>query len=215
MNLNEVETTMLTLVAEGARSVGDLEHVIETRGLRDWLRLGGSTVHYVLGMLEKQGLVTRQGEGSAALYDISEAGRGVLHTSITDLLHQPNRFGSGFALGLANLNALKPVQVYRALRHYRANLAEQLLLAERLWAIQQSTPSVPDQTRALYTHGIAMMRAELSWLEGFIADWRARYPAVEHDAATDTQEGRSAPTQVHSATVNKAKQMQRIPRQGK
>lgn len=215
MTLNDVETTMLTLIAEGARSAADIERLIETRGLHDWLRLGTASVYYVLGMLEKQQLITRRGEGSEAVYEISEAGRGVLHTSITDLLHQPTGFGSGFALGLANLNALKPAQVYRALRHYRANLQEQLVLAERLWAFQQAAPTVLDQTRALYTHGIAMMRAELDWLETFIADWRERYPAVDQEAATDSQESHAAPTQIHSPTVNKAKQMQRIPRRTK
>jgi DNA-binding PadR family transcriptional regulator len=211
MTLNDVETTILTLIGEGQRSASEIEQIIETRGLHDWLRLGTASVYYVLGMLEKQQLVARRGE----VYEITEAGRGVLHTSITDLLRQPNSFGSGFALGLANLNALKPAQVYRALRHYQANLNEQLLLAERLWGIQQTAPAVPDQTRALYTHGIAMMRAELNWLDTFINDWRERYPAVEREAASDTQESHSAPTQIHSPTVNKAKQMQRIPRRPK
>jgi DNA-binding PadR family transcriptional regulator len=215
MTLNDVETTILSLMSEGQRSAAEIEQLIEARGLRDWLRLGAASVYYVLGMLEKQQLIVRHGDGESAIYEITEAGRGVLHTSINDLLRQPNSFGSGFALGLANLNVLKPAQAYRALRHYRANLHEQMLLAERLWAIQQNAPTVLDQTRALYTHGIAMMRAELDWLEGFIADWRERYPAVEHEAASDTQEGRSAPTQVHNPTVNKAKQIQRIPRKPK
>src|SRR5687767_13821577 len=113
--LTEAELTILGLVAEGMRDVQEIKGVIDERELRDWLNVGTASVDYILNKLERQGLLmshTIRGADGARLmaYQISEAGRGVLQTAITDLLQHPRSLGTGFELGLANLNVLKPGQ---------------------------------------------------------------------------------------------------------
>jgi DNA-binding PadR family transcriptional regulator len=210
--LSELELTILALVAEGPRYGNEVERVIEERGLREWLLVGSSSAYYVLGKLEKQELLkTEAGEAGKLFYELTEAGRGVLQTAIADLLEQPRPLGSGVELGLANLHVLKPVQVYQAIVKRRAAQGQKLLAAEQQWERHQQEGRITDQQQALYTHGIAVMRAEQEWLDLFIDEWRQRYPAVETETTSDED---SKPTQIHrrTAPLNPAKLVQRVQR---
>lgn len=210
--LSELELTILALVAEGPRYGAEVERVIDERGLREWLLVGSSSAYYVLGKLEKQELLTSTaGNGDQMVYELTEAGRGVLQTAIDDLLEQPRPLGSGVELGLANLHVLKPAQVYQALIKRRAAQGQKLLAVEQTWERHQQEGQVADQQHALYTHGIVVMRAELEWLEAFIDEWRRRYPAVESEVAPQED---SKPTQIHrrTAPLDPAKLVQRVQR---
>jgi DNA-binding PadR family transcriptional regulator len=225
--LNDIELTILSLVSEGSRYGSEIEQLIELRGMREWLTVGSSSIYYILGRLEQQELLTsahRNGETEQArtVYQITDAGRGVAQTAVADLLCQPRTLGEGFALGLANSGILKPAQVYNALVQHHDRLTQQLHAAQEDWERRQSeaaapegTP-LPDGTRALYSHGIALMQAELGWLNGFIDDWRTRYPNVEQDEthAASADGAADAPTRLHSPTANldQGKQIQRIHR---
>jgi hypothetical protein len=52
-------------------------------------------------------------------------------------------------------------------------------MIERSWERHQADdPEISDHIRALYTHSIALMKAELDWMTHFVEDWVKRYPAV-------------------------------------
>ena len=57
-NLTDAELLVLGLVAEMPRHGYQLEQVIEERGMREWTRIGFSSIYFVLGKLRKMGLVT-------------------------------------------------------------------------------------------------------------------------------------------------------------
>ena len=183
--MTDAELTILSLLAEGKRYGHEIQQLIDERGLREWVTIGFSSVFYILNKLERQNLLTSElraeGRGPGRkLFSITEPGRGILQTAISDLLRQPRALGSGFELGLANLSALKPQQVYMTLRHHRTDLRHRLELVEQSWNRHQAeTEEAPAHIRALYTHSIAIMRAELDWLDVFIKDWEGRYPAVK------------------------------------
>lgn len=191
--MNETELTILSLVAEGPRYGYEIQRVIEERGLREWLAIGFSSVDYILNKLEEQGLLTSQlrpgGVGPARkVYTVTDGGRGVLQTAILERLRQPRGLGTGMELGLANLNAVIPRQVFTALSQHERDLTRQLEAVEKTWQRhQQEDATVQDHIRALYTHGIAVMQAELHWLRDFLADWQVRYPAVNSDSGDNEQ----------------------------
>ncbi len=216
--LSDVELTILSLVAEGPRYGVEIERMIELRGLREWLVVGSASIYYILGRLEQQELLTstqQPGEDGTArtIYQITDAGRGVAQTAIADLLRQPRALGQGFALGLANSGVLKPAQVYRELVQHSERLAHQLRSAEALWERRQHEETPTPGTEALYSHGIAMMQAELAWLTAFIEQWRERHPAVERDEPHELDDGRTQ-TPLHRRTVidDPEKKIQRIKR---
>jgi DNA-binding PadR family transcriptional regulator len=219
--MNDAELTILSLVAEGPRYGYEIQQIIDERGLREWLTIGFSSIYYVLNKLERQNMVSGRfqadGRGPAKkLYEVTEAGRGILQTAVAELLRQPRTLGSGFELGLSNLKALKPRQVYQVLRHHQLDLKQSLTMIQHSWERHQKDKSDGDHIRALYTHSIAVMQAELNWLESFLEDWRTRYPGVERDdkKGDDAIDVNSAVTRVSSRTTSgdPAKMIQRLKR---
>lgn len=220
--MTDAELTILSLVAEGPRYGYEIQQIIDERGLREWLTIGFSSIYYILNKLERQEMLASelraQGPGPARkVYEITEAGRGVLQTAIADLLRQPRSLGTGFELGLANLTALKPYQVYKVLDHHQVDLQQRLDAVRKAWERHQKEddPLVSDHIRALYTHSIAVMQAELEWLTEFIDDWKVRYPAVERPTEeTGISDPNRAATQLHHQTMeaDPAKMIQRLKR---
>lgn len=207
--LTDLELTLLCLVSEAPRHGSQLESILESRGVRDWLTVGSASLYYVLDKLQKQTLITRvtsTNSGNTALddpiYTITEGGRGVLQTAIAERLGSPHALGSGFELGLANLGVLRPIQVYAALRQHRARLAHQREGTEETWRrMSGSTVAPTDAQRALYSHGLALMQAELDWIDQFLHDWRTRYPAVDGQVGVrDTNDELAAITVIHRKT---------------
>jgi DNA-binding PadR family transcriptional regulator len=210
--MTEAELTILGLVAAGSRYGHEIQRIIEERGLREWLAIGTASVYYILQRLAQQGLLDTQAypadtNPADRMYALTEAGRGLLQTAILERLRRPRAMGVDFELGLANLSAVGPHQVYQALTQHEHDLAGRLAWAEQTWARHQQADPLPDHTRALYTHHIALMRAELAWLADFLQDWRARYPAVTASAADD-----EPPMNPRSDTPDPAKALQRLRR---
>ena len=183
--MTDAELTILCLVAEGPQYGYEIQHTIDDRGLREWLTIGFSSIYYILNKLERQKMLTSEmrADGQAPahkMYRITDGGRGILQTSISELLRQPRGFGTGFELGLANLTVLKPRQVYKVLSDHHVDLKLRLEAVASSWIRHQAedSESTAEHIWALYTHSIALMKAELEWLESFIEDWKAKYPAV-------------------------------------
>lgn len=220
--MTDAELTILSLIAENPAMGHQIQQIIDERGLREWLTIGFSSVYYILNKLEKQNLITsvlrQERRGPARkIYAITEAGRGILQTAVSHLLSQPRALGSGFELGLANIHALKPHQVYRELSHHRDDLKYQLNIVQASWKRHQGEDSerVAEHISALYTHSIALMNAEIAWLEQFIIDWQNRYPDMEHPPK-QPREAVSHQAKVtrmgEPTTVNRAKMLQKLKR---
>jgi DNA-binding PadR family transcriptional regulator len=223
--LSDIELTILSLVAEGARYGAEIEQQIELRGVREWLTVGSASVYYTLGRLEQQELVSSAAQNgetdlSRTVYQITDAGRGVAQTAVADLLCEPRVLGGSFALGLANSSILKPTQVELALTQHLERLTNEFQATQAFWARRQRDAQPPgDNIRALYTHGIAVMQAELDWLTAFIDDWRLNHPVevdVAHMPADDTGDVSVAKTILHRPTdsLDQGKQMQQLKRPG-
>lgn len=213
--MTDAELTLLGLVSEGPRYGYEIQQIIDDRGLREWMTIGFSSIYYILNKLERQGLLTSElradSRGPARkVYAITDAGEGILHTAIIELLRQPRALGSGFELGLVNLAALKSEKVHVALSHHRQDLALRLEAVEREWDGLKDHHTRPDNIRALFTHSIATMRAELNWLITFVAEWEQSHPA--HTAETAALSIANNPTLRSTNTPDPAKMIQRLKR---
>ena len=219
--MTDAELTILSLISEKPSMGHEIQEIIDERGLREWLTIGFSSVYYILNKLEKQNLISsvlrpeRRGP-SRKIYTISEAGRGILQTAVSHLLSQPRSLGSGFELGLANIHALKPHQVYRELAYHRDDLKYQLTIVEQSWERHQvdNAENGAEHIAALYTHSMAMMRAEIEWLEQFIADWKKRHPDMGSSRKPSNALIEQAKvTRVgQPTTINRAKMLQKLKR---
>lgn len=171
--LTNAELAILSLVAEQPRHGYDIEQAIEARGMREWTEVGFSSIYYILKKLERAGLAESAAglaeRGPARLvYRLTDAGGEALRASVSEALSTPRPSFPPLLLGLANLPALPPAMALAALGQYRERLAARLAGVEARRAAQQPLPAFVD---AMFGHSVAMLRAELDWLDGFIGGW--------------------------------------------
>lgn len=214
--MTDAELTILSLVAESPRQGHEIQHIIDERGLRDWLPIGFSSIYYILNKLEKQKMIKGSflpaGTGAARKrYELTDAGRGILQTAIANRLRDTGSSGTGFDLALLNLGVLQPLQVYRMLLYRQQDIKRQLTMLSKAWEEQQAKDTISVSSHALYTRNIAMLEAEADWLAIFLDHWQNTYPAV---TATDADElDDPAKTQLHQITPpDRAKRLQKLKR---
>lgn len=221
--MTDAELTILSLLAQSARYGHEIQQIIDERGMRDWLAVGYSSIYYMLNKFDRQQMVKselRPGDSGTArkIYSLTEAGKGILRTAISDLLREPRSIGTGFELGLANLHVLRPAQVYTMLSYHQADLETQLEAVRDIWDKHQTSDDIDNRhdLRALYTHSITRMESDLSWLKDFLTDWRERYPGVEKNPLVQASEDdniNTAQTQIHrQPPPNPLKMLQRLQR---
>src|SRR5260221_5753603 len=125
--MTDAELAILSLLAEGPSYDHDLNTAIDARGMRKWTAIGRSSMYYVLGKLEQQGLVEQVSEEYGhRKFAISSAGIGVLQTAVSELVSMPHTHDRSFELGLANLHVLKPSQLRSYLFSRQQDLQSQL-----------------------------------------------------------------------------------------
>lgn len=215
--MTDAELTILSLIAENSLQGHEIQRLIDERGLRDWLTIGFASVFYLLNKLEQQKMIAshlsidRRGPARKT-YTITEAGIGVLQTAIADRLRETRPLGSGFELGLVNIGALKPSHVQQVLSHRQQDLRLQLNNLKQTWEQQQADnpDDVVNFESALYTRSIALIEAEIAWLETFLAKWADAHP--QEDTTEDEVDPHRAKTMISHRTPPRAKQVQKLKR---
>jgi len=168
--MTNAELAILTLVAEQPRHGYEIEQVIQERGMREWTEVGFSSIYYLLKKLERDSLIASRLEeaqqGPARrVYRLTPAGGEALQRGILEALSVPQRGYPSILLGVASLPAVSAPQAAEALRKYRAALIEQQAQLQNKWRGQQPLPYFVDAT---FTYGLALLEAEIKWVEGVI-----------------------------------------------
>ena len=165
--LTDVELLVLGLVAEMPRHGYQLDQVIEQRGMREWTRVGFSSIYFVLGKLEGMKLVTaRKSKGTIGhakarkVYSVTKAGRRTLVDQTIAAIREVRPVYSSLLLGMINWSALQKEHALEALRvRHEAINAE----IARLSAIQVAQQPLPDHVEALFDYSIGQLKAEAEW----------------------------------------------------
>jgi DNA-binding PadR family transcriptional regulator len=179
--ITHAEQAVLSLVAEAPRHGYEVEQVIQAREMRAWADLGFSSIYYLLGRLERRGLVrsarSPSPEGpTRRVYRCTSAGAAALRDAVRRALSQPQSGDSPIQLALANLPVLSPAETRKALRRYREHLHQRL---EHLRRRRAGQPHLPVHVRAMFARSAALLRAEIRWADGFLAR-RARSRPEPH-----------------------------------
>ncbi|MFZ1681314.1 MAG: PadR family transcriptional regulator, partial [Rhizobiaceae bacterium] len=102
--LTDAELLLLGLVAEMPRHGYEIERAIEERGMREWTRIGFSSIYFVLGRLEKAGLVAAAapaGQKARKVFSATPAGYAALVDQSLAALRNPGPANATVLLGLA------------------------------------------------------------------------------------------------------------------
>lgn len=177
--LTNTEMAILGLAAEGPRHGYQIEQDIAMRGMREWTEIGFSSIYYILNKLEKSGwLVSELVSGTAAegrggparrVYRLTEAGLGVLREAVRARLARPRLRSGDFDLALANQPVLLPDETREAVRENRDYLVQRVeFVRARLQAARAGAQPAPPHVEALFSRSLALMQAELDWLNDYL-----------------------------------------------
>ena len=177
MDLTPAELTVLGLIIERPQHGYDLERVIEQRGIRQWTDIGFSSIYYLLGKLEKRGLLHAP-EGSAGgksrrvLHATSE-GRDVAARVALALVADPQPVPNPLLVGIANLPLFAQQDYAQALRA-RLTAIETRITGVR--AAAEAQAALPPAAREVFSYSLSLMEAERQWLAS-----RVQVPDDEQD----------------------------------
>jgi DNA-binding PadR family transcriptional regulator len=166
--LTDAELLLLGLVAEMPRHGYELDQVIEQRGMREWTQIGFSSIYFVLGRLQKLGLVAANkpagataGSKARKVYAVTPAGRRALAGQTMAALREVRPAHSSVLLGMINWPALQREPALAALEARRRAIEAELA---RLAAIQVEQQPLPDYVEALFEYSLGQLRAEAEWV---------------------------------------------------
>jgi DNA-binding PadR family transcriptional regulator len=176
--LTDAELLVLGLVAEMPRHGYQLEQVIEQRGMREWTQIGFSSIYFVLGKLEKAGLVTaKKPDGAKArkIYSPTGAGYQVLATESLAALEELRPAHSAVLLGMAHWPVMQKDAAIAALHKRQASLEAEMV---RLEKIQYQQLPLPEFVEAIFDFSLSQLQAEVDWVRR-TADYMECKPELE------------------------------------
>lgn len=215
--MNDLELVLLSVVAETPRYVHEIQQVIARRKLRRWVVVGDSSLHYVLGKLEKDNLI--KGEfpyesvrSARKRYSITQSGLGLLKTTVIDRLTQSRGGMGSFEIGLLLAIQLSPRQVQDALYQRRIDLARQI---EQIQHALENLPEPenekdPDVQKHLYERNRILLEHDFNWLTEFEEVWAIKHAATLEAKAVERDE--SSMSSEEADDVPDVKKLQQIRR---
>ncbi|MDR3687061.1 MAG: helix-turn-helix transcriptional regulator [Coriobacteriia bacterium] len=174
--MTDAELAVLSLVVERPRHGYDIERLIVARGMREWTDVGFSSIYYLLGKMEKAGLVEARADEpgergpSRKVYAPTGAGFSAWEAASLHALSVP-AMRSPFSLALSNLPGLSPDDALAALCEYRAQLAERL---SGMKAKRDSQELLDWFVTELFDYSEQMLGAEVRWVDGLIGRMERR-----------------------------------------
>lgn len=162
--LTDSELLLLGLVAEMPRHGYELERTIETRGMREWTQIGFSSIYFVLGKLEKAGLVMAEvptGVKARKVFSITPSGREVLIEQTIAALEAYRPTFSSLLLGMVHWPALSRNSAIDALETRLSSVAAEL---ERLERLRRERQPMPDHIEVLFDFSATQLAAEQTWI---------------------------------------------------
>lgn len=172
--LTDAELLVLGLVAEMPRHGYELEQVIEQRGMREWTQIGFSSIYFVLGKLEKSGLVTAQapvGSKARKAYFITPAGHEALVAQTLEALGGIRPTYSSALLGMVHWPVLSRTAALAALEARGVAVSREM---ERLERVRLERQPLPDFVEALFDFTAGQMQAEKAWIAATLEYMKAK-----------------------------------------
>ncbi len=166
---SDSELLVLGLIAEMPRHGYELEAVIDKRSMREWTRIGFSSIYYTLGKLEKKGLIQSEkqmGPKSRKRYDLTDKGREVLIEATLSALKIVEPTYPSLLLGMIHLSSLTRDQVLDAFVSRKDGLAAEI---ERMKNIHFDQQPQPDYVDAVFEYSLGQLQAEKDWIDRTLA----------------------------------------------
>jgi PadR family transcriptional regulator PadR len=172
--LTQIEIILLALLYEKDRYGYEIESVIEERNMRNWTKIGFSSIYNSLKNLEKKELIGSRYEaeyGSPArkVYYLDDTAKAFVYEIIKSVIHSPNRVYSEFSIGMAFSHLLTKEEVYECLVKYRESLEKRKEVIIQNYT-KEPTIQGHIHVNALFTHPLKLIEAEMDWINDLLVE---------------------------------------------
>jgi len=170
--LTQIEIVLLALLYEEDRYGYEIESVIEERKMRNWTKIGFSSIYNSLKNLEKKGLIGSRYEeeyGSPArkVYFVNDTVKESVRETIKKILNSPERVYSEFSIGLAFSHFLTKEEVYECLIKYRESLEKRRKTILQSYSEQPVVQNII-HIKALFIYPLKLIEAEVEWINDLL-----------------------------------------------
>ena len=167
--MTQIEIILLALLYEKDRYGYEIESVIEERKMRNWTKIGFSSIYNSLKNLEKKGWIgssykEEYGSPARKVFFIKDAFRESVREIIKKTLHSPQRVFSEFSIGLAFSHFITKEETYECLLKYREGLETRRQIILDHFTEQESIIQNIIHIKALFTHPLKLIEAEVEWI---------------------------------------------------
>jgi DNA-binding PadR family transcriptional regulator len=186
--LSAVSVLVLALLHEQPMHPYQLHQTLVERGDTRIVRVNPGAVYHGVERLERDGLVEVVGTDRTGkrpertTYRITDAGRTACAERLGSLLGDEHPEYPLFSVGLAEANELPAPVVLEQLTRRRDRTAARLVTLEASYRAVRDL-GLPRRYLLDVEHDLALLRAEMSWLEGILdelrsdaLDWAAPFP---------------------------------------
>lgn len=200
---NMLALAVLALLAESPMHPYEMDLVMRSRGLTEWIKLRRSSLYTVIEALQRDGLIEpvetqRAGRRpERTIYAITAAGRLKFRGWHRELLRTPAKEYSQFAAGLTFIGHLRSEEAVALLEARAQSLADDLDDWRERLRVARERMGVPRLFLIEGEYAVTMREAELAWVRRVIRDIRdgtLAWPAYalgpgEQGIADDTKGG--------------------------
>ncbi len=168
-DLTDSELLVLGLLAEMPRHGYDLEQIIEKRGMREWTQIGFSSIYYVLGKLEKKGMVKAEVPTTAKskkCYKTTKLGQKALVDQTISALKNFRPNHSSLLMGMIHWSTLNRDQALESLQARSDAVAKELARVQDIYFEQEP---LPDYVDAMFEFSISQLKTETRWIDRTLA----------------------------------------------
>lgn len=170
--MTQIEIVLLALLYEEDRYGYEIESVIEERKMRNWTKIGFSSIYNSLKNLEKKGLIGSRyeeeyGSPDRKVYFVNDSAKESVREIIRKILHSPEWVYNEFSIGLAFSHFLTKEEVYYCLIEYRESLEKRRQTILQSYSEQPVVQNII-HIKALFTHPLKLIGAEVEWINDLL-----------------------------------------------
>lgn len=167
--ITSAQLALMSLLAEKPMHAYEIDQVIDDRGMREWTRIGFSSIYYLLNKMEKAGWLLKNtaasdiGGPDKSVFSLSPSGRTIWEAAIIEAITYPYPSDNPFLIGISVAPLLHKSAIAKALKTHKDVLEEKVnQLSQKL---TNYGDGIPLHVRSMFDLSLRQITASLEWIE--------------------------------------------------
>lgn len=165
---------LLSLLYEKDLYGYEINSIIEERKMKNWTKIGFSSIYKALNVLEKKKIIESRyekqfGSPKRKIYYIKDSEKEFVHEMIIEALKSSESNYNNFSIGMAFSNLLTTEEIYEAIEEHKKGLEERRNNIIKCYSEQKQIHNTI-HIKALFTYSLKLIDAELEWIKDFIKE---------------------------------------------